>query len=93
MGICVITYSLLSKLKHILEKCPKLRDCQLSEVDLFNRKVVNMLGSVLIKAALLECLKALYPFYIVIWNGAVINFFVCTFSFLIGFLVVYYFKH
>lgn len=30
-GFCVTTYPLLSgsKLKHILEECPKLRDCQL----------------------------------------------------------------
>lgn len=32
-GFCVTTYSLLSnsKLKHILEDCPALRDCVLSE--------------------------------------------------------------
>lgn len=32
-GFCVTTYSLLSnsKLRHILEECPALRDCQLSE--------------------------------------------------------------
>ena len=32
-GFCVTTYSLLrgSKLKHILEDCPALRDCLLSE--------------------------------------------------------------
>lgn len=32
-GFCVTTYSLLShsKLKHILEDCPELRDCHISE--------------------------------------------------------------
>lgn len=39
-GFCVTTYSLLSnsKLKHILEECPKLRDCQLSEDEFIQYK-------------------------------------------------------
>ena len=39
-GFCVTTYSLLlnSKLKHILEECPRLRDCQLSEGEFIQYK-------------------------------------------------------
>jgi len=39
-GFCVTTYSLLSssKLKHILEDCPTLRDCQLSEGEFIQYK-------------------------------------------------------
>lgn len=39
-GFCVTTYSLLqnSKLKHILEECPKLRDYQLSEGEFIQYK-------------------------------------------------------
>lgn len=39
-GFCVTTYSLLSdsKLKHILEECPKLRDCQISEGEFIQYK-------------------------------------------------------
>lgn len=41
-GFCVTTYLLLSnsKLSHILEECPALRDCRLSEGD-WNGTVVN----------------------------------------------------
>lgn len=39
-GFCVTTYPLLlnSKLKHILEECPRLRDCQLSEGEFIQYK-------------------------------------------------------
>lgn len=39
-GFCVTTYSLLSnsKLKHILEDCPALRDCLLSEGEFIQYK-------------------------------------------------------
>lgn len=39
-GFCVTTFSLLSnsKLKHILEECPRLRDCQLSEGEFIQYK-------------------------------------------------------
>ncbi len=39
-GFCVTTYSLLqgSKLKHILEDCPALRDCLLSEGEFMQYK-------------------------------------------------------
>lgn len=39
-GFCVTTFSLLSnsKLKHILEECPKLRDCQLPEGEFIQYK-------------------------------------------------------
>jgi len=39
-GFCVTTYSLLSnsKLKHILEECPKLRNCRLSEGEFIQYK-------------------------------------------------------
>ena len=39
-GFCVTTYSLLSnsKLKHILEEYPELRDCQLSEGEFIQYK-------------------------------------------------------
>lgn len=39
-GFCVTTYSLLSnsKLRHILEECPALRDCQLSEGEFIQYK-------------------------------------------------------
>ncbi len=39
-SLCVITYSLLSnsKLKHILEDCPELRDCLLSEGEFMQYK-------------------------------------------------------
>ena len=39
-GFCVTTYSLLSnsKLKHILEDCPTLRDCLLSEGEFIQYK-------------------------------------------------------
>lgn len=39
-GFCVTTYSLLStsKLKHILEDCPKLRDCNISEGEFISYK-------------------------------------------------------
>ena len=39
-GFCVTTYSLLSnsKLKHILEDCPALRDCVLSEGEFMQYK-------------------------------------------------------
>lgn len=39
-GFCVTTYSLLqgSKLKHILEECPELRDCVLSEGEFIQYK-------------------------------------------------------
>lgn len=39
-GFCVTTYSLLSnsKLKHILEECPRLRDCHLSEGEFIQYK-------------------------------------------------------
>lgn len=39
-GFCVTTYSLLSgsKLRHILQECPTLRDCQLSEGEFIQYK-------------------------------------------------------
>ena len=39
-GFCVTTYTLLlnSKLRHILEECPALRDCQLSEGEFIQYK-------------------------------------------------------
>ncbi len=39
-GFCVTTHSLLSKskLRHILEECPTLRDCQLSEGEFIQYK-------------------------------------------------------
>ncbi len=39
-GFCVTTYSLLpgSKLRHILQECPALRDCQLSEGEFIQYK-------------------------------------------------------
>lgn len=62
-GFCVTTCPLLSssKLKHILEECPELRDCQLSEGEFIQYKGRKYAWLGIDKSGVIKMPQSAYP--------------------------------